>query len=92
MAFTYDNLGAYVSDYKGSCKSIKWKKDVTNRYDFDYSNLATQVGQTSTHAMCLTKDNKYLLVIEATKLRIFDTLTMDFIKEFYLDHAANGIK
>jgi len=91
VAFTQDNLGAYISDYNGNIKLIKWKHDATTEKDFDFSRSSIQVGSDFTEKICLTKDDKNLLVGSDEYLRVFNTLTRFVTKKFKLNDYVMGL-
>jgi len=62
MAFTQDHSTAYMNEYYGIIKIINWKNNATCEQDFDFTENPIQVGKICTSTICLTKDDKNLLV------------------------------
>ena len=62
VAFLRDNQSAFIAEYKGSIKIINWKAGASSGDDFDLTQKCKKVSKFYTKAICLTKDDKYLLV------------------------------
>lgn len=92
MAFTHDNLGAFICDFQGNIKLIKWKDNSNCKYDFDFSQVSTKVGSDQCMDICLTRDQKYLLAGSDYDFKIFDTSNMRKIKKFNFQSIVNGIE
>jgi len=72
MAFTKDNLGAYICDAHGFIKFIGWKHDAITEQDFESQNQK-RVANSGARQLCLTKEDKNLLLVFSNRLRVFDT-------------------
>ena len=92
VAFTQDNLGAYISDSKGNINLVKWTPDASSESDFDINKDVTQVGNGSTSKICLTGDDKNLLVGSDGLVSVFNTETKKVTKEFKMKQDIRGIK
>ena len=62
MAFTRDNISAYVSDWSGNIKMIEWTESGDSTPTFDLTQEFTQVGNKWTYIICLTENERILLV------------------------------
>ena len=67
MACSRDNQSAFISDWYGNIKIINWKADANSGDDFYFSE-DFKIG-TRTHSICLTKDEKYLLVASSIEIQ-----------------------
>ena len=90
VAFLRDNQSLFISEYSGNIKMIKWKTGANSGDDFDFSEEPKKVGF-CTESICLTKDDKYLLVGSYELISVFDTMTREVTKEFYLTSIVRGI-
>ena len=82
MAFSHDNQSAFIGDDKGNIKMIKWKQNASSGDDFDFSEKPKKVGNGWTFSICLTKDEKYLLVGSNRLVSLYETTTREITKEF----------
>ena len=63
-------------------KIIKWEAGANSGDEFDFSEEPKKIGRKYIKSICLTKDEKYLLVGSRYLLSVFDTKTREVIKEF----------
>ena len=91
VAFSRDNQSAFISDYDGNIKMIKWKAGANSGDDFDFIEEPKKVGRYGTVSICLTKDEKYLIVGSFELVSMFETKTREVKKEFNLRFAVEGI-
>ena len=84
MAFPHDNQSVFISDFWGNIKMIKWQPNANSGNDFDFSEEPKMIGNTVTKSICLTKDEKYLLVGSSELVSVFETETREVTKEFKL--------
>ena len=92
VAFTQDNQSAFISDLGGKIKMIKWTPNATSENDFDFNKKTTQVGQCNTYNICLTRDDKNLLVGSDQLVSVYNIKTRNVTKEFKLNATVKGIK
>ena len=92
VAFTLDYQSAFISDRSGKIKMIKWKPNYTTENYFDFTQNSIQVGNGYTFQICLTRDDKSLLVGSKGLVSILDTETRNVTKEFKMSHFVTGIK
>ena len=90
VVFKQDNSRAYISDWSGFIKIINWKNNANIEKDFDFTQNCINVGDDN-FKICLTKDDKNLLVASTKKQRVFDTQTKNVTKEFDLKRTVYGI-
>ena len=81
MAFSRDNQNAFISDEDGNIKMIKWQAGSNPGDYFDCTDEPKKVGDFFTYSMCLTKDEKYLLLGLNYLLIIFQTKTRKVTKK-----------
>ena len=91
VAFSYNNQTAFISDFKGNIKMIKWQVNANSGDDFDFTEEPTRVGSRGTYTICLTKDEKYLLVGSNHLLVLFEIMTKIITKRLYLAGIITGI-
>ena len=91
VAFSRDNQSVFISDYKGNIKRINWQAGAKSINNFDFSEEPKKVGKGFTFSICLTKDEKYLLVGSHEGLLVFETATREIIKEFQLTDVVQAI-
>ena len=91
LAFSRDNQSVFISNCFGYIKMIKWKAGANNKDEFDFNEEPKQMGNFGTEIICLTKDEKYLLVGSHSSLCVFETTTRKVIKEFKLSMTVIGI-
>ena len=84
MAFSRDNESVFISDRDGNIKIINWKRGTNFGNDFDFTQNSKKIGKCGTDSICLTKDEKYLLIGSEELLIVFETSTKKVIKEFKL--------
>ena len=82
VAFSRDNHTAFISDNGGNIKMIKWKSDANSGNDFDFTHDFKKVGNAMTQSICLTKDEKFLLVGSNSLVSVLETATREVVKEF----------
>ena len=82
MAFSRDNQSAFISDWEGSIKMIKWQAGANSEEDFDFTEKPIRVGVRFTVSICLTKDEKYLIVGSEKLVSLFETTTREVTKKF----------
>ena len=70
---------------------IKWKAGVNSGDEFDFAEEPKKVGLEKTWSICLTKDEKYLLVGSYSLVSVFETKTREVIEEFYLIDYVQAI-
>ena len=92
VAFTQDNQSAFISDHDGSIKMIKWKQNANHEYDFKITQNSIQIGNKRTFQICLTKDDKNLLVGSEKLVSVYNIEKMNVTKEFKLNIDVVGIK
>ena len=92
VAFSRYNQAAFISDYKGNIKQAKWQAGANSRDDFDFSEEHKKVGNGSTVSICLTKDEKYLIVGSFQLVSVFGTMTRKIIREFILIDIVMAVK
>ena len=80
VAFSSDNQSAFISHYNGDIKMLKWKAGANSGDDFDCTEELKLV-ERSSQSICLTKDEKYLLVASWKLLYIFVTKTRKVARE-----------
>ena len=61
---------------------IKWKTEANSSEDFYFTQNPKLIGKGLTYTICLTKDEKYLLVGSQWELSICETATRKVIKQF----------
>ena len=91
VAFSRDNHSAFISDYEGNIKMIKWQAGADSKDNFDFDEEPTKVVGDTTSTICLTKDEKYLIVGSFQLLSILETETRKVIKEFKHMRFISGI-
>ena len=91
VAFSRDNQSVFISDLDGNIKMIKWQTGANSWDDFDFSEEPKKVVNCLTDSICLTKDEKYLLVGSKESLCVFETETREVTKEFKLTTYVAGI-
>ena len=91
MAFSCDNQSVFISDYHGNIKIIKWKAGANSEDEFDFTQEPKRVGDGGTYSICLTKDEKYLLVGSNASLCVFETATSEVTKQFKLKFGVRAI-
>ena len=91
VAFTCKNQSSYISDFNGNIALINWKQNASSENDFN-TQVLTQVGNKYTEAICLTKDEKNLLVGSNGLLSIINLRNRKLITEFELSWYVMGIE
>ena len=95
IAFSRDNQSAWVSGFNGYIKMIKWQTGASSGDDFDFADKVERVGAGGTNSICLTKDEKYLLVGSSKAMSVFEietTRVIRKIKHAYIVKAITLIK
>ena len=88
VAFSCDNQSAIIGDYNERVKMIKWQTGANSGDDFDFTQKSLHLGKSVAATICLTKDEKYLLLGSDGLLSVFDTTTIR-VKKFKLtDYVA----
>ena len=77
VAFSRDNQSAFISDQEGYIKVINWQAGASSGDIFDFTQNVTKVGSGCTESICLTKDEKHLLVADCDSVRVFETTTRE---------------
>ena len=93
VAFTHDNQSAFISCIKGSINVIKWQADAKSgdvNFD-DPVKFYLHNQRRETTSICLTNDDKYLLIGCERRVRIFDTTTKEKIKRFEIPFGVQDI-
>ena len=83
VAFSHDNQNVFIGDNYGNIKQINWKADDNYSDDFAFAKNPAEVSS-SIYSICLTKDEKYLLIGSKALLRIFETTTKKVTKKIKL--------
>ena len=91
VAFSRDNQRAFISDDEGNIKVIKWTPNANSGDDFNFTEEPRKVGNQTTDSICLTKDEKYLLVGSDKQISVFETTTREITKEFKLSNQVVSI-
>ena len=91
VAFTQDNQSAFISDSSGKIKMIKWKSNASTEHDFDFDQNSTQVSN-NLDQICLTRNDKNLMVGSNGFLSVFNTRSRKLINQFKLNDFVLGIK
>ena len=91
VTFSRDNQNACIGDNNGLFKMIKWKADAKSGDDFHFTKKSNNVGHFPSGAMCLTKDDKYLLVGSSKYVCVFENKTRKVKKKFKLKSNIQGI-
>ena len=92
MAFLRDNQTAYISDFYGNIRMIRWQSGASSGDDFDFSHGSQNVCKQGTFSICLTKDEKYLLVGSDRLVSVFETTTREVKKDLKLTSIVRGIR
>ena len=80
VAFLRNNQSVFISDYYGNIKMIKWQPGANYKDDFDCTEELRKVGDCGTQSICLTKDDKYLLIGSEGLVSVFETETRKVTK------------
>ena len=91
VAFSRDNQSVYISDDDGYIKIIKWEAGANSGDEFDFSEEPKKIGRKYIKSICLTKDEKHLLVGSRYLLSVFETKTREVIKEFKMTNYVKKI-
>ena len=91
MAFSRDNQSVFISDWDSNIKMIKWQAGAKSGDDFNFTQKPKRLGDYYTHSICLTKDEKYLLVGSDKFVKVFETTTRKVTKELETGDAVLGI-
>ena len=75
VIFSRDNQSAFIGDAHGCIKQIKWQPNANSEDEFDFAEELKKVGDYGTKSICLTKDEKYLLIGSKALVIVFETLT-----------------
>ena len=92
VAFTRDNQSAFINDHDGNIKMIKWKAGANSSHEFDFSEEPKKVAGIHTESICLTKDEKYLLVGSELLLSVLETETRKVTKKIQDDSSCKKSK
>ena len=84
MVFSRDNKTAYMVDFYGGIRIINFKAN-TNLEIECMSQKKKKVGNDNAYSICLTKDEKYLLIGSRDLISVFDTTTREVTKKINLD-------
>ena len=91
VAFSRNNQSAFISDVSGNIKMIKWQGGANSEDDFDFTQEPVQVGGKFTFFICLTKNERYLLVGSTRLVTIFETTTNIVTKKIKLTNYGRAI-
>ena len=91
MAFSGDNKSAFISNYSGNIKMIKWEPNASSEDEFDFTEEPKKVGNGDTFSICFTKDEKYLLFGRYLSLLVLETETREVKKEFKLTNVVKTV-
>ena len=91
VAFTQDNQRVFISDENRNIKMINWQADANSGFKFDFTQKPEKVGKGSINSICLTKDDKYLLVGSKKLVSVFETATRKVTKEFKLKNQVAAV-
>ena len=91
VAFSRDNQSAFISDYVGNIKMIKWKAVANSGGNFHLIEILKKVANRRIFSISLTKDEKYLLVGSYGLVSVLKTTTRKVTKEFKLTDLVRGI-
>ena len=91
VAFSCDNKSAFISNWDGNIKILKWETGAKSGDDFYFTQKSKQVGNNYTLTICLTKDEKYLLVGSHLLVSVFKTATREITKEFKMSTSVSKI-
>ena len=96
VAFSHDNHCAFIGLWNGFIKIIRWKAGANSGDDFNSSEEPKRVGTGSTYSICLTRDDKYLLVGSRALVSVIKAKSLRWkkkvIKEFKLTDEVRDIK
>ena len=92
VAFTSNNLEAYISDWAGNIKIVKWQSNATSKHEFDITQKPIKVGSDCTYGICLTPDDVKLIVRSEKRVRVYNTHTKKITKMMIFDSVVRGIK
>ena len=90
VVFSRDNQSAFISDSDGNIKMIRWKAGANSEDEFDYNEKPKKVGSKAIFSMCLTSDEKYLLV-GSKVVSAFETATREVTKQFIRTDSVKAI-
>ena len=91
IAFSRDNQSAFICDSNGYLKMIKWQAGANSKYKFDLIQKPQKVCTGYIRSICLTKDEKYLLIGSKGLVSLFEIRTREVTKEFKLTSIVQGI-
>ena len=91
MAFSHDSKSVFISDGAGNIKMEKWREDTYPGHESNYTEEPIKVGGSNTYSICLTKDEKYLLVGSNKLLQVFETTEKIVQKKFKLKSMVEVI-
>ena len=91
MAFSRDNQSAFISDIFGNIKMIKWQAGANSGDNFDFTEEHQKVGGIGTEWICLTKNEKYLLVGSYRSVFVFETETREVTMEFDMTNQVVAV-
>ena len=92
VAFTQDNQGAFISDYGGFVKMIKWKPNANTEKDFDFTEKSIDVGTRGIDKICLTRDDKNILAGSLNGVDVINIETRKVTKTFNMNSPVLGVK
>ena len=73
ITVTKDNQNVYIIDRQGEMRRMVWKSSVfSSSYEFT-EIFPTKVGNANTTCICVTHDNRHLLIGTNVGVRVFDT-------------------
>jgi len=77
-----DNTGAYINDYSGAVRMIKWNQNASKKYEFDITKQAKRGAATKTKHICYEKDSKKIFVCTKDMIRLCCPLTLSATKDY----------
>ena len=92
VAFSRDNQSAFISDWEGNLKIIKWQTDANSEDDFDFTDKPQSVSNCGTQSICLTKDEKYLIFGSKRTMCVYETATRKVMKYYDLSRDTREMK
>ena len=91
VAFSHDNQNAFISDWNGMIKKIRWQANANSGDEFDFTEEPKKVGMFNTPSICLTKDEKYLLVGSRKLVSVYKISNRKITKYIKMQYDVMGI-
>ena len=92
MAFSRDNKRAFISDMDGNLRIIKWQAGANSRDEFDLTEQPKRVIKRIIDSICLTKDEKYIIIGSQQLVCVYVTVTSEVIKTYKMKRHVQDIK